>query len=149
MQEQAAGTLLAIAVKDVSRGPIQNLDQVNVSVKDGIDGDYHGRTRSRQVTVLSREAWEQVCLELGVDLPWTARRSNLLVDGVDLEDSTRRRLHIGELVLEVTGMNAPCFRMDEASQGLRKALRPNWRGGVTCKVIEGSTIAVGAPVRLE
>jgi MOSC domain-containing protein YiiM len=39
--------------------------------------------------------------------------------------------------------------MDEASQGLRKALRPNWRGGVTCKVIEGSTIAVGAPVRLE
>ena len=56
---------------------------------------------------------------------------------------------IGDLVLEITGETDPCSRMDEARQGLRLALTPEWRGGVCCRVVTGGDIAVGDAVRLE
>jgi MOSC domain-containing protein YiiM len=50
---------------------------------------------------------------------------------------------IGDLILEVTGETKPCFRMEEASPGLRNALNSGWRGGVTCRVLQGGQIRVG------
>jgi hypothetical protein len=38
--------------------------------------------------------------------------------------------------------------MDEAQLGLRAALKPEWRGGVSCRVVEGATIRVGDRVEL-
>ena len=46
------------------------------------------------------------------------------------------------MLLEVTYPTTPCARMDEARAGLR-ALHPEWRGGVTCKVLEGGRVAIG------
>jgi MOSC domain-containing protein YiiM len=39
--------------------------------------------------------------------------------------------------------------MDELAPGLRAALTPDWRGGVTGRVIADGTIAVGDEVRIE
>ena len=44
---------------------------------------------------------------------------------------------------------APCERMDEQHQGLRAALTPDWRGGVSCKVLNDATIKVGDGVAVE
>ena len=42
----------------------------------------------------------------------------------------------------------PCARMEEAQAGLLSALAKDWRGGVTCRVLEGGPIALGDPVEV-
>jgi MOSC domain-containing protein YiiM len=55
-------------------------------------------------------------------------------------------VRIGSLLLEVTYPTTPCRRMDQARAGLMRALYPDWRGGVTCRVLEGGRVAIGDPV---
>ena len=52
--------------------------------------------RGREVTLLDRAAWERACEDAGAALPWTARRANLLVDGVGLADTPGRRVRVGD-----------------------------------------------------
>lgn len=140
--------LLGIARKAESRAPMEQLAQADVHVKTGIEGDYRGTVEQRQITVLSRESWENVCKDLEVDLPWTTRRANLFVDGVQLMGRIGQQVRIGGVVLEITEETKPCSRMDEAHDGLRRALEPAWRGGVTCRVISGGPLTIGDPVTL-
>lgn len=143
------GKLLNIATRDASRTPMQQSDTATVTIEAGIDGDYRGTIAHRQITVLCREAWEIACRELNAYVDWTARRANLLVEGVDLHQTAGQQLHIGEVVLEITGETTPCPRMDGAHQGLQDALGPDWRAGATCKVLTGGQISVGNTVQLE
>ena len=115
---------------------MEEVSQAQVSKDGGIAGDRRGAGgpgRLRQVTVLSAEVWQRVCDQLGADLPWTLRRANLLVSGIDLPREAGARLSVGDLDLEVTMETAPCSRMDEQHQGLRTALTDDWRGGVCCR----------------
>ena len=108
----------------------------------GVDGDFGRRPGRAQITVLSEEAWRAACEDVGVMLPWTLRRANLLIAGIPLQPLAGSRIIIGPVILEVTGKAAPCRRMDEAHEGLRKALIPQARGGVRCRVLAGGAIAV-------
>ena len=58
-------------------------------------------------------------------------------------------MRIGDLQLEITGETDPCARMEEQVSGLRQALTPDWRGGVTCRVRSSGRIAVGDAVSLD
>ena len=139
------GQLLGIARVARKLAPLIPLKEARVTVTGGIDGDFRGAKAGRQITVLFRESWDAACKELGQELPWMARRANLLVEGV-VTPREGGRLRIGSLVLEVTQETQPCQLMDKARQGLRAALRPAWRGGVCCRVVEGGTIRVGDQV---
>lgn len=46
-----------------------------------------------------------------------------------------------DVILEITGITAPCKRMDEAHQGLKDALH-GLRGGLTCRVIQGGRLGI-------
>lgn len=140
-------TLIDVAVKARSDAPMQRVATVSADTVTGLGGDYHKRGK-RQVTVLFKDAWERACADAGVTLPWTTRRANLLIDGVVLADCAGTRLEIGDVVLEVTGETKPCTMMDQAHDGLRLALTPEWRGGVTCRVVQGGTMRVGDVVRV-
>ena len=146
------GKLVAIARRGASRAPMEELGEAAVSPEEGLDGDSRGARRfasgARQVTVVSRESWEAACAALGAVVPWTTRRANLLVEGLDLAETTGKRLKIGPVELEVTQETGPCTRMDEQVQGLTAALQPDWRGGVSCRVVAGGAIKVGDPVAL-
>ncbi len=143
-------TLHGIAWRTGHRAPMQLEDEANVGQDSGVAADSRGRPGNRQVTVLAEEDWDRACAEAGADLPWHARRANLLVRGLSLADTGGRRLRIGDqVVLQVTGELEPCSRMDEAHEGLREALVPDWRGGLTCRVLTGGRIATGDPVSLE
>jgi len=148
------GRLIGIAVRAAYRAPMQTLERAHIAVGGGVDGDYKGAKHPhRGVTVLAREAWEAALADLGGDdgadgLPWTARRANLLVEGVDLPRAVGGVVRIGAAVLEVTFPTTPCKRMDEARAGLLRALYPDWRGGITARVIEGGEVVLGDAVEV-
>ena len=121
---------------------MEEIDAATLTEAAGLEGDHKGsRFPDRQVTVLSAEAWRLAAAEAGEPvLAWVARRANLLVEGVLLPRAAGGVVRVGEVTLEVTGQTVPCRRMDEALPGLRKALHPDWRGGVTCRVREGGLI---------
>lgn len=141
--------LIGIATRNASRAPMETADAIEVTIDRGVGRDKRGKPGLRQVTVLSKEAWERACDESGAKLAWTARRANLLVEGVDLDASTGKRLHIGDVVLEVSGECDPCRLMDEQHGGLRAAMAQEWRGGASCRVVAGGRISLGDPVSLE
>jgi MOSC domain-containing protein YiiM len=141
------GRLLGIARAPAKRAGLIELTEADVDVADGIPGDVRGNRSGRQVTVLFREGWERACEELGVTLPWVTRRANLLVEGVAVPREGGR-LTIGDLVLEVTQETQPCRVMEAAHRGLRRALTPEWRGGVFCRVVRGGRIRVGDRVEV-
>ena len=142
------GSLLGIASAPVKRGPLTPLTDAVVDVGAGVLGDARGTRAGRQVTVLFRESWDAACGELGAELPWTTRRANLLVEGVEVPREGQH-LIIGSVVLEVTQETQPCQLMEAAHQGLRAALTPEWRGGVCCRVVKGGTIRIGDSVEVE
>ena len=100
----------------------------------------------RQVTIISREAWDVVTRELGAEVPPQTRRANLLVSGVELANTRGRVLRVGECRVRVYGETRPCWQMEEAHAGLQSALRPDWRGGAFAEVLDDGRIAVGDPV---
>lgn len=142
-----AGLLIGIAGREQSRAPMIEQQRGRITVEAGLEGDCKGsRFPLRQITILDIAAWNEACAILGVDLPWTTRRANLLTQAVSLPRGLGSRLKIGKAELEVTGKTSPCLQMDLAFQGLRRALADDWRGGVTCKVIQGGEIAIGDQV---
>jgi MOSC domain-containing protein YiiM len=56
------------------------------------------------------------------------------------------RLKIGDCILEVTQETRPCQVMEAAHSGLKRALTPDWRGGVCCKVVSGGVIRTKDPI---
>jgi MOSC domain-containing protein YiiM len=144
------GRLIGIARKSARLAPVETLDRGRITVDGGLEGDHRGpKYPLRRITVIAREDWEAAVAELPEDaanLPWTARRANLLVEGVRLPRAAGGVIQVGPVVLEITGETNPCGRMDEAYPGLLRALHPEWRGGVTCSVREGGEITLGDAV---
>ena len=138
--------LIGIARAAASRAPLEILERVTIGVADGLDGDFHGTRPLRQVSVLFQEGWEDACRDLGADLPWLTRRANLYVAGLERPRQEGGRLVIGEVVLEVMEETRPCSVMEMAHAGLRAALRPDWRGGVLCRVLTGGEVRQGDSV---
>jgi len=140
------GVVEAIARRESDGRPMVEVSQCEVAVGQGIDGEA-GRKRKRGLTLLSRDAWDDVRRELQADLPWHSRRANLLVSGFDLAAAIGRELSIGPVRIHVHGETKPCGIMDQAHTGLRTALQPNCRGGVYGEVLAGGTIRVGDRVQ--
>jgi MOSC domain-containing protein YiiM len=145
MPEQ--GTLRGIAVRGASRAPMQERQEVKVTIEQGIREDYRG-SGLRQVTFISVEQWQETIKELDVDLPWHTRRANLLIEGIDLPDTVGEQIRIGDCLFTIYGETEPCQRMEELQAGLQQALKPDLRAGVWGKVVEGGTLRVGESVRV-
>jgi MOSC domain-containing protein YiiM len=109
----------------------------------GIDGDKHAVESSKRQVLLA----DQECLD-AVEVPPGTIKENLTVEGLDvmnLEPGTR--LRIKDVVLEITSVCEPCFRMDEIRFGLRAELEG--RRGMNSTVVTGGTIAVGDEILVE
>ncbi len=139
--------VLDILYKKESGGDLKKVDYIEVSKENGIIGDYHGKSKTAQITLLSKKDWENANSEIGSDLNWEARRSNLLINEIDLKNSIGKLLKIGEdVVLEITGECKPCTLMEKTKKGLFKALEKDWRGGAEAVVIRNGQIKKGDSV---
>jgi MOSC domain-containing protein YiiM len=138
----AVGVLESIWIKRFKRGPMDAAHEATLVAGSGIVGNAN-QGGKRQVTIITREAWDQVTRELGAPVPPQSRRANLLVSGVDLANSRGRVLRIGACRLRVHGETKPCWQMEEAHVGLQSALRPDWRGGAFAEVLDDGRVAVG------
>lgn len=155
------GLVAGLAFRGRRRAPMELADTLEMTTDAGISGDHKGaRFPNRQVTILSLEDWQAALADLAeyeaasrlalddapLDSPWTTRRANVLIAGVDLPKIRGAMLALGDVRLEITGPCVPCARMDEARPGLLKALARHNRGGATAKVITGGPLTVGDPV---
>ena len=107
------------------------------------NADYGGR---RQVTLLSQERWDELMALVGASLGPASRRANLVVSGIDLENTRGRTLAVGSCLLKINGETRPCELMEEQASGLQAAMRERWGGGVYGEVLEGGTISIGDAV---
>lgn len=143
-----SGRIEALWSKRAHRGPMDSVPEATLVPGEGMRGSV-GRSRRRQVTLLSREAWESAIAAIGRDPGPVCRRANILLCGIELAHTRGRVLRIGACRIEIGGEVTPCERMDEAAPGLRAALQPDWRGGVFAQVLDGGIVRVGDPVTWE
>jgi len=97
----------------------------------------------RQVTLIDEARWREAQQELGADVDPSARRANILLRGIDLENQRGRSLRIGPCLVRIYNETRPCYQMDDAYPGLREALKPRWRAGAFGEIVEGGVIRVG------
>ncbi|MGL4475632.1 MAG: MOSC domain-containing protein [Shewanella sp.] len=136
--------LVGIAYKQKKSRPMLCLTNADISLEKGVADDVFGKPGKRQVTVLSQEQWQAACDELDNDLEWQTRRANLLISGYEFSAAdVGKQIIIGEQVaLLITGETAPCTKIEKQADGLQNALTPDWRGGVTCKVVTSGPITL-------
>jgi MOSC domain-containing protein YiiM len=127
---------------------MDEVHEATMVAEKGIAGNVD-RSRRRQVTIIEREVWERLTKQLGVDVSPSGRRANLMVSGVRLANTRGQVLRIGSVRLVIGGETTPCERMDEAAQGLRALLQPDWGGGVFAQVLDDGLVTVGDVVTLE
>ena len=141
------GTVLALALRPVKSKAVIVKDTLELSPQAGVIGD-HGISRRRQISLLDETSWNAACIEVDDELHWTTRRSNVLVSGLDLQILVGSQIRIGSALVEVMGEVVPCHVMDAAKKGLKRALKPDWRGGVFGRVIESGQVNVGDKITL-
>jgi MOSC domain-containing protein YiiM len=143
--DAGSGRLESIWIKRFRRGPMDTAPRARLVAGRGIVGNAN-QGGKRQVTIISREAWDAVIEHLGESVSPATRRANLLVSGIDLVQTRGRVLRVGGCHLRIYGETKPCWQMEEAHPGLQSALRPDWRGGAFAEVLDDGEIAVGDQV---
>lgn len=146
--ESCKGKLEAIWIKRFRKGPMDPVESARALALQGLEGNANLGGK-RQITVVEQEVMEQLQAHFGESMDPILRRANLMISGVSLTESRGRILRVGDLRIEIWGETRPCERMDEALPGLRKALDPDWRGGVYGIVLNDCRIRVGDAVYLE
>lgn len=138
------GSIDWIGIRKVKRGALEALEEVIVTVENGLTGDhYQGRSKKRQVTLIQAEHLDAVASIMKRTVYPELTRRNIVVRGINLLALKDKQFLIGEsVVLEYTGACHPCSRMEtNLGPGGYNAMRGH--GGITAKVIKGGKIRKG------
>jgi MOSC domain-containing protein YiiM len=137
----AAGRLVGIFLKRGHGGVMDAQADACVDER-GLVGNAD-RGGFRAITLMSSERWDALMKEVGVALGPEARRANLILSGIDLENTRGRTLTIGACRFRIGGETRPCELMDEAAAGLQDAMKSHGGGGAYATVLQGGQIRIG------
>lgn len=113
----------------------------------GIEGDrfldfkdgYKG-----QITFIDRAVVEAVRFHaMDPELPASAFRRNVVIEGLDLNALVGRRFRLGGLLLEGTQECSPCHWMDEATGTPGTEDLMKGQGGLRCRILESGRLSRG------
>ena len=129
---------------------VHSVNEVQADPETGLEGDHFKKssTGKRQVTLIQQEHLDVVARILGKSeiLPELLRR-NIVVSGINLLALKHQQFQVGEVLLETTGICAPCSRMEEnLGAGGYNSMRGH--GGITAKILQGGQIKLGDVVKL-
>ncbi|MGB5558125.1 MAG: MOSC domain-containing protein [Paracoccaceae bacterium] len=140
------GRVAWIGVRGGRREDVRAVDRARIG-PDGLEGD-HGVSGKRAVTLVQGEHLAVIGAMLGrgpVE-PGDLRR-NLVIEGINLAALKGRQVRVGGALLEITGICAPCSRMEEAfGTGGYSAVRGH--GGWCAAVLRPGEVRLGDRVEV-
>jgi MOSC domain-containing protein YiiM len=139
------GRLESIGIASAKLVDLQSLETATLQPGTGIQGEHHavnGHSK-REVTLIQHEHFPIIAQLAGLaEVTPELLSRNLVVSGINLLALKRGMFRIGNVLLEGTGICAPCSRMEQnLGAGGYNAMRGH--GGITACVIEGGEIHVG------
>tara|TARA_B100001123_G_scaffold193780_1_gene220878 strand:+ start:1210 stop:1701 length:492 start_codon:yes stop_codon:yes gene_type:complete len=144
------GNVEWIGVRTKKKEDLSVVESIKVNKGTGIVGDHYKDNLSgkRQVTLVQKEHLNTISSILGGKIidPKLTRR-NIVISGINLLSLKNQQFQIGSVILETTGICAPCKRMEEnLGPGGYNAMRGH--GGITATVIEEGEIKLGDKIEL-
>ncbi|KIC50223.1 sulfurase [Tateyamaria sp. ANG-S1] len=133
-----------IGVRPARMADMQVLDRVNIT-ESGLEGD-RGRAGKRAVTLMQAEHVPVIAACLGrAELGPEMFRRNILVSGLNLNGLKGREVQIGEAILRITTICAPCSLMERLlDHGGYAAMRGH--GGWCAEVVRPGMVICGDTV---
>ena len=144
-----AGAVTWIGLTPEKYADLESVSSVVARPDTGLDGDRHAASgrkgNKRQVTLIQAEHFATMGALLGKPVAPGEVRRNVVVEGISLYAMRFARFRVGDVLLQGTGICAPCSRMEKIlGEGGYNAMRGH--GGICAQVIEGGTIELGSDV---
>jgi len=143
----AGGVVQAIYISPARKIPMKSVRSVQVEEGKGLVGDrYHG-SKHRHVSVQSVEDLAEATAVFGAPIAAELTRRNITVTGVEIPTRPGERIMIGDVLLEVVRIAAPCKLLDDdIGAGAKTALRR--RAGTIFRALSSGVIRVDDPVTM-
>ncbi len=114
-----------------------NTTALTLDSKGVLEDKYYNKNTDRSVLITSLDSYK-LAKKHGVDAAYSALGENLLIDYNPYHLKPGTRLHIGDLVLEISQNCTLCNSLAKADASLPKLLKDD--RGIFAKVIKGGTI---------
>lgn len=139
------GRIEWIGTRPARRAELVPHKSIEVTEK-GLAGDHYQSGGKRTVSLIQHEHLAVIAALTGRDhIEPEALRRNLVISGINLLGLRNRRFSVGGVVLEGTGLCAPCSRMEETlGHGGYSAVRGH--GGIVARVVQPGRVALGDAV---
>ena len=165
------GTVVAVSANSKHSFSKSNRAEIKLLAGLGVEGDAHcGRSvqhlsrvakdptqpNLRQVHLIHTELHEELN-NAGFDILPGQMGENITTKGIDLlKLPTDTRLHIKEVIIQVTGLRNPCAQLDNFQPGLMAAVLDKdenghliRKAGIMGVVIAGGAISAGDSIQVE
>mgnify|MGYP000765896688 FL=1 len=139
------GKILAVCISEKKGTLKKEVGEARLIENFGLEGDAHGGTWHRQVSLLSAEKIEEFRKKVPVE--YGAFGENLVAEGFDFGTlPVGSRFAVGEAVLEMTQVGKECHSDCNIKQQTGECIMP--REGVFARVLKGGRVRKGEKLTL-